>query len=77
MDFLLEMTFDQRHARQVHEQLSTFRQEIVERNEQFKPELEYCQGLIARLHKLSGIASERADVFRHTANAQNRLAILS
>ena len=47
VDFLLEMAFDQQHAHQVREQLSTFRQEIVERNEQLKPELEYCQGLIA------------------------------
>ena len=37
VDFLLEMAFDQQHARQVQEQLSTFRQEIVERNEQLKP----------------------------------------
>ncbi len=77
VDFLLEMTFDQRHARQVHEQLSTFRQEIVERNEQLKPELEYCQGLIARLHKLAGIASERADVFRQTSIAQGGLQNLA
>lgn len=76
VDFLLEMTFDQRHARQVREQLSTFRQEIVERNEQLKPELEYCPGLIARLHKLAGITQERTDVFRKTENAQSQLQSL-
>lgn len=76
-DFILEMTFDQRHARQVREQLSTFRQEIVERNEQLKPELEYCQGLISRLHKLSGIAQERMEVFRKTTLARGVLRGLS
>lgn len=76
-DFLLEMTFDQQHARQVREQLSTFRQEIVERNEQLKPELEYCQGLIARLHKLAGVAQERTDLFRQTALAQGVLQTLN
>jgi len=75
-DFLLEMTFDQ-HARQVREQLSTFRQEIVERNEQLKPELEYCQGLIARLHRLAGVAQERTDLFRQTAGAQGVLQTLN
>lgn len=76
VDFLLEMTFDQRHARQVREQLSTFRQEIVERNEQLKPELEYCQGLIARLHKLNAVSHERDEIFRHTRQAQNELSEL-
>jgi hypothetical protein len=74
VDFLLEMTFDQRHARQVREQLSTFRQEIVERNEQLKPELEYCQGLVTRLHKLAGISHERVEVFRQTQLAQAELS---
>ena len=76
VDFLLEMAFDQQHARQVQEQLSTFRQEIVERNEQLKPELEYCQGLIARLHKLAGVSRERAEVFRETRLAQDGLSAL-
>ena len=75
-DFLLEMTFDHQHARQVREQLSTFRQEIVERNEQLKPELEYCQGLIARLHKLTVVAHERTVLFRQTAHAQGSLQAL-
>ena len=73
VDFLLEMTFDQRYARQVHEQLNTFRQEILIRNEQLKPELEYCQGLIARLHKLAVIVQERSDVYRATAAARHTL----
>jgi len=68
-DFLLGMTFDAQHAKQVRDQLSTFRQEIVERNEQLKPELEYCQGLIARLHKLCGIGQERNELFRQTGLA--------
>lgn len=76
-DFLLGMTFDPRHARQVREQLSTFRQEIMERNEQLKPEQEYCQGLIVRLHKLAGIAQERNEVFRQTAFGQSLLEALS
>ncbi len=76
VDFLLEMAFDQQHAQQVREQLSTFRQEIVERNEQLKPELEYCQGLVARLHKLAGAFRERAEVFRETGMAQDGLSAL-
>lgn len=72
-DFLLAMTFDAQHARQVREQLSTFRQEIVERNEQLKPEMEYCQGLIVRLHKFVGIAQERSEIFRQTGLAHHLL----
>jgi len=73
VDFLLEMTFDQRHARQVREQLSTFRQEIFERNEQLRPELECCRGLVSRLQKLSGLARERERVFRESAAAHAAL----
>ena len=76
-DFLLKMTFDPRHAKQVREQLSTFRQEIVERNEQLKPEQEYCQGLIVRLHTLSAIAQERAEVFSQIARANATLHALN
>ena len=76
VDFLLEMAFDQRDARQVREQLSQFRQEIVERNEQLKPELEYCRGLIARLHKLAGVSQERIEVFRETQSVQDELSEL-
>jgi hypothetical protein len=71
VDFLLEMAFDQQYAQQVREQLSTFRQEIVERNEQLKPELEYCQGLVARLHRLAAVFRERAEVFRQTRLARD------
>ena len=71
VDFLLEMAFDQQYAQQIRDQLSTFRQEIVERNEQLKPELEYCQGLVARLHKLAGVFRERAEVFRQTRLARD------
>lgn len=76
VDFLLEMAFDQQHARKVREQLSTFRQDIVERNEQLKPELEYCQGLIVHLHKLTGIARERADASREIRSVHAQLASL-
>jgi chromosome segregation ATPase len=75
-DFLLKMTFDPQHARQVREQLSTFRQEIVERNEQLKPEMEYCQGLIVRLHKFVGITQERGEIFRQTGLAHHLLQSL-
>ena len=67
VDFLLEMAFDQQHAQPGPGTTSTFRQEIVERNEQLKPELEYCQGLVARLHKLAGAFQERAEVFRENS----------
>lgn len=73
IDFLLEMTFDQRHARQVREQLGTFRQEIYERNEQLRPELECCRGLVARLEKLAGLSGERGSVYRDTAASQGTL----
>lgn len=73
IDFLLEMTFDQRHARQVREQLGTFRQEIFERNEQLRPELQCCRGLVARLQNLAGLSGERGSVYRDTAAAQETL----
>lgn len=73
VDFLLKMAFSQRRAQEVREQLSTFRQELVERNEQLKPELEYCQGLITRLQKLVGVQRERASVFQETSLARLRL----
>lgn len=73
IDFLLEMAFSQRRAREVREQLSTFRHELIERNEQLKPELEYCRGLIARLEKLVGVQRERAIVFQETSLTQQRL----
>ncbi|HUQ68722.1 MAG TPA: hypothetical protein VM165_04320 [Planctomycetaceae bacterium] len=73
IDFLLEMTFDQRHARQVREQLGTFRQEIFERNEQLRPELECCRGLVAKLQKLVGLTGERGSVYRDTAADQGTL----
>jgi hypothetical protein len=73
IDFLLEMTFDQRHARQVRDQLTTFRQEIFERNEQLRPELECCRGLVSRLHRLAGISGERASINRESASAQAKL----
>jgi hypothetical protein len=76
IDFLLEMTFDQRHARQVRDQLGTFRQEIFERNEQLRPELECCRGLVARLQRLVGLFEERAVVFRATTVAQTTLHCL-
>ena len=73
VDFLLEMTFDQQHARQVRDQLATFRQEIFERNEQLRPELECCRGLVARLQKLAGISRERTAIFRDSAAAKATL----
>jgi hypothetical protein len=73
IDFLLEMTFDQRHARQVREQLGTFRQEIFERNEQLRPELECCRGLVARLQKLAGLSAERGSVYRDTVASHGTL----
>ena len=73
VDFLLEMAFSQRRAQEVRDQLSTFRQELVERNEQLKPELEYCRGLIVRLEKSVGVQRARAIVFQETSLTQQRL----
>lgn len=76
IDFLLEMAYSPRRAREVREQLSTFRQELVERNERLKPELEYCRGLIVRLEKLVSVARERAEVFNSLSNSHTTLTDL-
>src|SRR5690606_18585574 len=76
IDFLLEMAYSPRRAREVREQMSTFRQELVERNERLKPELEYCRGLIVRLEKLVSVARERAAVFNVLSNSQTSLTDL-
>ena len=73
VDFLLEMAFSQRRAQEVRDQLTTFRQELVERNEQLKPELEYCEGLTARLEKLGGVYRDRTIVFHETSVSHRRL----
>jgi hypothetical protein len=77
VDLLLEMAFDARRARDVHDQLGTFRQELVERNDKLKPELEYCRGLIARLEKLAAVEKERAAVYRDLSSHRARLAALT
>lgn len=73
IDFLLEMAFSQQKADDVRDQLSTFREELVVRNEQLKPELTYCEGLMTRLTKLVGVQREREIVFADTAASQRRL----
>ena len=77
IDFLLEMAYSPRRAREVREQLSVFRQELVERNERLKPELEYCRGLIVRLERLVGVARERAAVFSRLSNIQSSISELT
>lgn len=73
VDFLLEMAFSRRRAQDVRDQLSTFREELMERNEQLKPELEYCQGLMPKLEKLDGVNRERAVLFQEMSTTQQRL----
>jgi DNA repair exonuclease SbcCD ATPase subunit len=73
IDFLLEMAFSPRRAREVREQLTTFRQELVERNERLKPELECCRGLLARLQGMAAVGRERSTVFRDLENCQTSL----
>jgi chromosome segregation ATPase len=73
IDFLLEVAYSPRRAREVREQLTVFRQELVERNERLKPELEYCRGLVVGLETLVGVARERATVFGSLSNCQGRL----
>lgn len=75
--FLLEMAFSQRRAREVLEQLSTFRQALLTRNEQLKPELEYCSGLQARLQKLVAIHRDRTGVLEQTTHSHRRMLALT
>lgn len=73
VDLLLEMAFSRRRAQGVREQLSTFRQELMERNEQLKPELEYCHGLMPKLEKLEGVNRDRAVLFQDMSLTQRKL----
>jgi hypothetical protein len=77
IDFLLEVAFSPQRAKEVREQLTVFRQELVERNERLKPELEFCRGLLIQLQKMSGIGRERATVFSIFNDCQLTLRGLS
>lgn len=74
VDFLLELAFSRPRAQEVRDQLSTFRQELMERNEQLKPELAYCQALMPKLEKLDGVQRDRAALFQEMKTTQQRLA---
>ena len=76
VDFLLEMTFDPQQAQQVKEQLSTFRHELLERNEQLKPERELCLALIEQLRKMSQVRNQRVDTAKDVARSKARLDLL-
>lgn len=73
IDFLLEMAFSPRRAREVREQLTTFRQELVERNERLKPELECCRGLLVHLQAMAAVGRERSIVFDDLGRCQTNL----
>src|SRR5207249_9386362 len=77
LDFLIEMAFDQNRAREVREQLTTFRHELVERNEQLKPELEYCRGMIVRLQKMVGVERDRSLIYSEIEVARRRVIAMS
>src|SRR5439155_6140103 len=77
LDFLLEMAFDQNRAREVREQLTTFRHELIERNEQLKPELEYCRGMIVRLQKMVGVERDRSLIYSEIEVARRRVIAMS
>jgi hypothetical protein len=73
VDFLLDMAFDRARAKQVKEQLTTFRHELMERNEQLKPEKELCQALLQHLQKMMRIRDQRMETARNAVKAKNRL----
>src|SRR5437667_3242939 len=77
LDFLIEMAFDQNRAREVREQLTTFRHELVERNEQLKPELEYCRGMVVRLERMVGVERDRSVAYGDIETARRLLTVLS
>lgn len=77
VDFLLEMTLDEQYAEQVRDQIATFRQELVFRNEQLKPERELCAGLLGQVTDFAGIAAERARVNDEVSTAFNELTGLT
>ena len=72
-DFLLKMTLDEQFAEQVRDQMSTFRQELIIRNEQLKPERELCAGLLDRMTDLAAVSDERAGVNRELGIARRAL----
>ena len=73
VDFLLDMAFDKARARQVKEQLTTFRYELIERNEQLKPEKELCQSLLQHLQEMMRIRDQRMEAAKSAAQARKRL----
>ena len=76
VDFLLQMALDEQFAQQVRDQMSTFRQELIVRNEQLKPERELCAGLIERMMAFAKISSERTRVNGDLAIAQRELSYM-
>lgn len=77
IDFLLLMAFSRDRAQEVLDQLSTFRQALVTRNEQLKPEHEYCSGLQSRLQHLVGVQRDRQLVYAHTRTSHQQLLALT
>ncbi|MCA9037905.1 MAG: hypothetical protein KDA91_22410, partial [Planctomycetaceae bacterium] len=76
IDFLLQMAFSRQRAQEVLDQLSTFRQALVTRNEQLKPEHEYCSGLQSRMQQLVNVQRERQSICDQTQNSHQRLLAL-
>ena len=76
IDFLLKMTFGRRRAQEVLDQLSTFRQALMTRNEQLKPEREYCSGLQSRLRQMVSIQRDRQNVCDQTRGSNRQMSAL-
>lgn len=59
VDFLLELTVDPSHSEDVGKNIEAFRDQLRRRQQEYLPELEFCQGLHQRLLPFGQLRRER------------------
>lgn len=59
VDLLLELTVDPSHSEDVGKNIEVFREQLRRRQQEYLPELEFCEGLSERLHPFEQLETQQ------------------